>query len=238
MTGDAVEKAHWTEKLQTFDRRWIFLAMGVAIVVPLIVPFKLPVKVSPMVRAIYNTVEELEEGDTVLLSVDLDPASTPELEPFYRAVVLHLKRKNIKMVVATTWYQAPPLVEKWIRQTIDRPLIPPGGAPGYTAAPDRAYQKNVDYVWLGFREGKQAVMQAMGKDLRGTFDDSRGRWNAAGRHSHDAGHQGAEGLRPHCHGVGGISRHQGMGAAGPDPLRPAHGRLVHRGIDHRSDSLL
>lgn len=162
---------HWTEKLQDFDRRWIFLAMGLAIIIPLLVPLKLPIKPSPMVQAIYNTIEELDEGDVVFLSVDLDPASTPELEPFYRAVVLHLKRKNIKLVIATTWYQAPPLVEKWIRETMDQAMIPPDGEPGYSGQPDRPYKKNVDYVWLGFREGKEAVIQSMGKDLRTTFDD-------------------------------------------------------------------
>ncbi|MCG8417858.1 MAG: hypothetical protein MJE77_07940 [Proteobacteria bacterium] len=166
----SAQQVHWTEKLQTFDRRWIFLAMGLAIVIPLLLPLELPIKVSPMVRSIYNVVEQLDDDDVVFLSVDLDPASTPELEPFYRAVVLHLKRKNIKLVLATTWYQAPPLVEKWIRQSLDQALIPPGGVPGYDGPPDRPYKNNVDYVWLGFREGKLAVMQAMGKDLHNTFD--------------------------------------------------------------------
>jgi hypothetical protein len=124
-----------------------------------------------MVKAIYNTVEELSEGDVVFLSVDMDPAATPELEPFFRAVVLHLKRKNVKLVIATTWYAAPPLVERWIREVVEVPIIPPGGVEGYDGPPDRAYKKNVDYVWLGFREGKEAVIASMGKNLRKTFDD-------------------------------------------------------------------
>ena len=173
----AASKLHWTEKLQTFDRRWIFLAMGLAIMLPLIWPVNLPIKASPMVKALHNSVEELREGDTVFLSLDLDPPSTPELEPFYRAVLLQLKRKNVKIVAATTWYQAPPLIERWLRETMDEPLIgpdaqaTPAGLAGYTGIPDRAYKKNVDYVWLGFREGKEAVISSMGKDLRRTFDD-------------------------------------------------------------------
>src|SRR5690606_16834205 len=82
-----------TEKLHDFDRRWIFLAMGLAVVLPLLFPIDLPIKASPMVKSLYYTVEELEEGDVVFVGLDLDPASTPELEPFYRAVVLQLKRK-------------------------------------------------------------------------------------------------------------------------------------------------
>ena len=41
---------HWTEKLHSFDRRWIFLAMAFAIVTPLIKPLNLPDKTSPMVE--------------------------------------------------------------------------------------------------------------------------------------------------------------------------------------------
>jgi len=161
-------KAHWTERLQRFDRRWLFLVMGLAIIVPLIFPLGLPIKPGPMTKAAYNAVEELQPGDVALISLDLDPASTPELEPFYRAVVLQLKRKHVKIVVTTTWYQAPPLVERWIREAIEQPLAPT--YPGYDGEPDGAYKKNVDYVYLGFREGREATILRMGADLRQTFD--------------------------------------------------------------------
>ena len=163
------ETLHWTERVQRFDRRWLFLAMGLAIVIPLIFPIGLPIKAGPMTKAAFNSVEDLKAGDVVLISLDLDPASTPELEPFYRAVVLQLKRKHVKIVVTTTWYQAPPLVERWIREAIEQPLAPPG-TPDYEGAPDGAYKKNVDYVYLGFREGREQTILRMGADLRQTFD--------------------------------------------------------------------
>jgi hypothetical protein len=161
--------SHWSERLQHFDRRWIFLVMAVAVVLPLFVPLGFPAKPDRMTKAAYNAVEALPEGARVFVSLDLDPASTPEIEPFYRAVILHLKRKNAKLVFATTWYQAPPLVERYLRETVDVAIAPPGTA-GYSGAPDRAYQKNVDYVNLGFRDGKGAIIQAFGSDLRAAFD--------------------------------------------------------------------
>lgn len=164
-----VAKPHWTERLATFDRRWVFLAMAIAIVVPFFAPLNLPVKASGRVRAAYYTVEALEEGDVVFISMDFDPASTPELEPFFRAVMLHLKRQNVKVVLATTWYAAPPLIERYIREIVEPQLIGPEDT-AYEGAPDRAYKQNVDFVWLGFREGKEAVIAAMGNDLRSTFD--------------------------------------------------------------------
>lgn len=161
---------HWTERLQTFDRRWIFLAMGIAIVLPLFVPLNLPIRLSPMVRAAYNSVEELKEGDLVLLSLDLDPASTPELSPYFKAVLLQLKRKGIKLGIVTTWYAAPPLVERWISELVEGTVITPGDT-SYTGKPDRPYVKNVDYVYLGFREGREATINGMATDLRGTYDN-------------------------------------------------------------------
>ena len=158
---------HWTERLQRFDRRWLFLLMGLAIVVPMIFPIGLPIEPGSMTKAAFNAVEDLKEGDVVLISLDLDPASTPELEPFYRAVVRQLKRKHVKIAVTTTWYQAPPLVERWVREAIAQPQTSP---PGYDGPPDVAYRNHDDYVYLGFREGRETTIARMGADLRQTFD--------------------------------------------------------------------
>jgi hypothetical protein len=162
-------KRDWIDFLQTFDRRWIFLAMGLAIVVPILWPLGLPFEPSPRVKALYSAIEALDEGDRVFVSLDLDPASTPELLPFFRAAMIHLKRKGVKIAITTTWYQAPPLVEQWIRDIVE-PQLAAAGEGGYQGVPDRPYKKNVDYVWLGFREGRQAVINKMASDLRGNFD--------------------------------------------------------------------
>jgi hypothetical protein len=154
--------------LERFDRRWIFLLMGISMVLPLYFPIGLPITPSSMTRAAYASVEDLKAGDVVLVSLDLDPASTAELEPYYRSVILQLKRKNVKMAFVTLWYAAPPLIERWFRETVDVAMAPPGTA-GYSGDPDRAYVKGVDYVYLGFREGKQSAMLSMAADMRKLF---------------------------------------------------------------------
>jgi hypothetical protein len=164
------ERTDWSQRLQNFDRRWIFVAMGLAIAVPLFYPLNLPVEPSAMVKSAYYTVESLKPGDRVLLSLDLDPASTPELEPYYRAVMLQLKRRRVRIVIATTWYAAPPLVERWIAETVEGRIIKPGD-PSYQGVPDDPYERNEDFVWLGFREGREATINGMATDLRGTFDN-------------------------------------------------------------------
>ena len=150
---------HWSDRLQRLDRRWIFLIMAAAIVVPLYFPIGFPIKPSPMTKAAFAAVEALQPGDVVFMSMDVDPASTAELEPYYRAVIVQLKRKGVRLAFATLWYQAPPLVERWLRETVDTPL-----------ADERPYVRNQDYVYLGFREGKQNIMLGMGADLPRVFD--------------------------------------------------------------------
>ncbi len=149
----------WAERLQTFDRRWIFLLMAAAIVLPLIWPIGLPTQASPPVKANYYAVDGIPDGSTVFLSADLEPASVPELEPYFRASVAHLKKKRCKLVIVTLWYQAPPLIERWIRETLEQPMF----------EGDRIYQRNVDFVWLGYKSGDQAAIAAMGQDLWATF---------------------------------------------------------------------
>jgi hypothetical protein len=153
------------DRLQSFDRRWIFLAMGLAIVIPLLVPLGLPARTSPSAKALYYAVDGIPDGSTVFVSMDLEPASTPELEPYFRALVAHLKKKNCKIVFASTWYNAPPLVERWLRDSVDVAMF----------EGDRPYRRNEDYVWLGFREGKEAAISAFGQDL----------WNAYGGRAAD-----------------------------------------------------
>lgn len=159
----------WAERVANFDRRWLFLIMGLAIVIPLLKPCGIPLVPTEPVRATYSQIEALKENDVVFVSIDLDPSATPELEPFFRAVMLHLKRKNVKVVIATTWYAAPPLIEAWIRWGLEQQIIADGDTT-YKGAKDRVYKKNVDYVYLGFREGKTATISNMGADLRKTFD--------------------------------------------------------------------
>jgi len=159
----------WLDKLQSFDRRWIFLIMGVALVIPFLAPLRLPMKETDKTKAAYYAVEELKENDVVFLSLDFDPASKPEMKPYLRAVLLQLKRKNVKLVIGTTWYSAPPLVERYLREFVEQPIVHDGD--DYAGVPDRAYKKNVDYVWLGFREGREAVIASLGKDVWATFDN-------------------------------------------------------------------
>jgi hypothetical protein len=148
-------------KLEYVDRRWLFLMMAAAIVVPLLVPVPLPIQVTGMVRDLYQSIEDLPEGSVVLVSVDYDPTGRPELEPFHVALFHQLARKDLRMVIVSLWPAAPPITEAVIQQV--------------GLETDYGMEYGVDYVHLGFKEGRQIVMESMGRSLRQTFPVDRNR---------------------------------------------------------------
>ncbi|HEV8479682.1 MAG TPA: hypothetical protein VGR66_02715 [Candidatus Eisenbacteria bacterium] len=152
--------AAWFARLRGLDRRWIFVAVWVLVMIPLLFPLKLPI--APTARAVeyYEEIEKLKPGDIVLLSADYDPASGPELGPMLRSSLTQLCRHKVKIVGDCLWPGGPPLLEQGFNQV---------------ARDQFHYQYGVDYVNLGFKEGREAVILAMGNSIPGTFaSDFRG----------------------------------------------------------------
>lgn len=146
--------------LREIDRRWIFLLMAVLVLFPLLKPLRLPLAVSPPVRQYFETLEALKPGDVVLLSADFDPASAPELTPMLKASLEQLCRKNVRIVGTCLWPAGPPLLEQGLNEI---------------AREKFGKEYGVDYVNLGFKEGREAVMLSMGNSIPETFPvDFRG----------------------------------------------------------------
>ncbi len=146
-------------RLQTMDRRWIFLGMGLSILIPMLFPVSFGFKVDERVQALYDSVEEVEKGSTILMSADFDPASRPELEPFFRANLHHLFRKDVKIVMLTLWEFAPALVEPIVREIAD----------------DYGKSYGTDWVFLGYKPGKELAIKGIGENIPKMFPtDDRG----------------------------------------------------------------
>jgi hypothetical protein len=143
------------------DRRWIFLLMALCILTPLIVPVGLPFRPDPAVVNLYQAIEDLDEGDVVLVSCDYDPGSKPELQPFTEALMRHLLRKRLKVVVSCLWAGAPPLVNQALEKALGTEELRALGLKDKT-----------DYVNLGYKDGRQLAMLAMGENIHATFPRS------------------------------------------------------------------
>ncbi len=142
------------QKLEKLDRRWVFLAMAIAVATPLFFKLGLTPKTTPPVRAFYEYIEKLPPGSRVLCSFDYDPGALAELNPMCLSVLDHLMQHGHRPVVITLWSTAPALIERNVNE-ICRDKY------------GRHY--GVDYAYLGLKEGREAVMVAMGKSIRRTF---------------------------------------------------------------------
>ncbi len=147
------------DKFLILDRRWVFIFMALAILLPLLVDFSLPFSPDKAVIAIYDELETLEPGTKVLVSCDYDPGSKPELQPFTVALFYYLFTHELRPVITCLWPGAPPLVESALQEISDM-LVAEGGA---------APVNHIDYVNLGYKQGAQFVMLSMGSNMRETF---------------------------------------------------------------------
>ncbi|OGC91468.1 MAG: hypothetical protein A2142_04390 [candidate division Zixibacteria bacterium RBG_16_48_11] len=141
------------EIINTLDRRWIFVFIGLAVSLPLFFPIGIKFSVSHPVQGFYDTIEKIPDGSKILMSCDFDPGSMPELYPMTITALEQMFRKDLKVIITCLWPAGPPLVERALAHV---------GA-------EYNKQKGIDYVHLGFKEGKEVVMVSMGASIPNTF---------------------------------------------------------------------
>jgi len=149
------------ELLKNLDRRWIFLMMLLAVLIPLLLQWTFPEKISPLTRNTFAEIERLQPGDKVLLSFDYDPSSEGELSPMATSFVYHAAKRGAKLYFMALWPVGPQMVEEKIRQVIR------------TEFPDLKYGE--DYVNLGYKSGYEGVIKVIVTDIRQLYTtDSHG----------------------------------------------------------------
>jgi hypothetical protein len=144
----------WRERLEGLDRRVIFVFIFVAVSLPLFRPLGLPVRVSKEVQGAYDAIERLPAGSVVYFAGDFDPASMPELYPMTLSTLKHLFRKDVKVVAATLWPAGGPPLERALKDV---------GEGEY------GKKYGVDFVNLGFKEGRELVMVRLGEAIAGAY---------------------------------------------------------------------
>jgi hypothetical protein len=139
--------------LSNLDRRWIFLAMFIAVGVPIYLQKTFPVVAGQSVQSMFDVIESMPTGANVLVAIDYDPASEAELKPMTIAAVRHLCKKKCKLFFLTLWPAGVPLVDSTIESVVLGEF-----------RSEYIYGTNV--VNLGYKSGLQMVIQVVVTDLR------------------------------------------------------------------------
>jgi hypothetical protein len=152
------------EFFKNLDKRWIFLLMFLSVVVPIYIIGKtgktFPEVPTILSKEVFKAIEELDEGDPILLSFDFDPASEGELGPMATAFVKHCCEKKLKIYFMALWPVGPQMIDDAIARVIRADF------------PHLVYGE--DYVNLGFKPGNEGVIKVIVTDLRElyTTDDN------------------------------------------------------------------
>ena len=104
------------EKLMGLDRRWVYLFVGIAVLIPFFIPFDVPVYVTPEVKVVYDFMESLKEGDVLFLAIDYDPNAMAELHPTARVMMRQAFSKNVKLVISALSQNGPGMAEQLISE--------------------------------------------------------------------------------------------------------------------------
>ncbi len=153
------------EFFKNLDKRWNYLLMFLCVTIPIYYIGKtgktFPEVPTLLAKAVFQAVEDLEEGDPVLLSFDFDPASEGELGPMATAFVRHCCEKKLKIYFMALWPVGPQMIDDVTARVIRSDF------------PHLVYGE--DYVNIGFKPGNEGVIKVIVTDLRELYTtDDRG----------------------------------------------------------------
>lgn len=118
--GKDTENISFAARLLQIDRRIIYMIVGLVIIIPTIFPFGLPIKISYPTQMVFDAVEKIPEKNNVLvMSVEYDPQSAPELHPMAIAILRHCFHRRIKVIALCLYAQNLGLAQSAIEQVID-----------------------------------------------------------------------------------------------------------------------
>jgi hypothetical protein len=146
-------------KLRNLDRRIIFVLMLLGVGVPLMINIGLPVRVTSDVKAVYDSIETLKDGDVLLISYDHDTGTLPEMVPMSTAILRHAFSKNLRLLGMALRAEGSAIGRQAFRRV----------------GSELGKQEGVDFVFLGFRPEITATILGMGTSIERVFPkDDRG----------------------------------------------------------------
>ena len=142
------------------NRRIIYGSVILLMAIPYLFPIVLPLKVSDPTLDSYNTMEDIDDGAVVLLTVETDASRLAEMESGITAMARYVASRNFKLVIVSSVTDQGPLVtQEYIEPVLE----------------EYGLEYGVDYVHLGFVPGKGVAYAAMAEDIRSVVQkDFRG----------------------------------------------------------------
>jgi len=138
--------------LGSMDRRFIFLLVGLSVLLPKLYPemFTLPIKPSSHSQRVFDEIEALKKNDKVLVSFEYGPSTMPEIHPSAIALLNHLFSKDVKVYAVALWPDGNFMATNAFNAVADK----------------YGKEYGIDYVNLGYKPGGEAVVKGLASDIR------------------------------------------------------------------------
>ncbi len=138
-------------KLGSFDRRIIFVIIGLSVLLPLIYPVQIPIRPTKDSQLVYETVDKLLPNSKVLVSFEYGPSTKPEIHPMAITLLRHLFRNNNKVYAFALWPDGNFMSTEALNQI---------------ARDELNLQYGEEWVNLGYKPGAEAVIKGISSDIR------------------------------------------------------------------------
>ena len=153
------------EYLLRLDRRIIFLAMGLGIVIPLLFPVSLPVGEQRVTRVLFDAVDDLDpEQQCLMISSDFSPQTEAENYPMVVALCRHGFSARIPVLVNALYVEGAPILADAIEFTMDE-----FNARATSRADSIIYGRDV--VYLGWQPPPIVPILGMGESILNVYPD-------------------------------------------------------------------
>ena len=140
------------KKVKKFDTRWVFVAIIIAVCIPILSPLGLPINISDNTRLVYETINSLEPGSIVFMTPDTGYQKRGELIAMMETIYHMLAHMDVKVITIATFSSASPLLMEEVMLSVG------------LEEHDKVYGE--DFVNLGYLTGSETTIAAIGNDLK------------------------------------------------------------------------
>lgn len=139
------------DRLGRIDRRWLYVTLLASVVATMLTKPLFPDAPSVFVQPVFDRLEALSPGESVLVSLDYSPGSAPEIEPMAFAITRHLLVRGAHPVYVTLWPDGSAMLQRLREEVIavDFPDL----------------QEGRDWTVLGYKAGGRMVINALRQGL-------------------------------------------------------------------------
>ncbi len=144
-------------KLGDIDRRWVFLLIGLSVLIPLLKPelIQMPVKTTKNTQIVFDSISKLKENDKVLISFEYGASTKPEIHPMAIALLNQLFSKGIKVYMMSLWPEGV-IMARDVLSYVDKSEI-------------FNLIDGENYVMFDYKVGGEIVIKNIASDFRGVY---------------------------------------------------------------------